>query len=245
MSFQNLRDGTSKSCSKKGGVCLLRLYDSQDDGAATCSTGDAGKLVTVCPLRFNQESIVFDWVGQVILATSRPHVLGEVRFLRRIKVEPEQDESEQEQGKAVRKEREDVGNIDNVLVHPTLSPIHWCVLEIQSVYFSGEKMPALFSHIAHWEESAIPFPDRTRRPDFRSSGPKRLMPQLQIKVPTLRRWGKKMAVVVDEQFFNKLGEMDEIPHPSDISNCDIIWFVMGFDENQDQNAAGLYTSDNP
>ena len=94
-------------------------------------------------------------------------------------------------------------------------------------------MPELFSHIAQWEESAIPFPDRTRRPDFRSSGPKRLMPQLQIKVPTLRRWGKKMAVVVDEQFFNKLGEMEEIPDPSDISNCDIIWFVMGFDESQD------------
>jgi hypothetical protein len=33
--------------------------------------------------------------------------------------------------------------------------------------------------------------------------------------------------VVDEQFFDKLGKMEEIPVPSDISNCDIVWFMMG------------------
>ena len=53
------------------------------------------------------------------------------------------------------------------------------------------------------------------------------MPQLQIKAPSLRRWGKKMAVVVDEDFFAALGAMDDV---SDISNADIAWFVVRFDE---------------
>ena len=56
------------------------------------------------------------------------------------------------------------------------------------------------------------------------------MPQLQIKVPTLRRWGKKMAVVVDEAFFAALGPMDKV---QEVSNCDIAWFVVGFEESKD------------
>ena len=55
------------------------------------------------------------------------------------------------------------------------------------------------------------------------------MPQLQIKVPTLRRWGKKMAVVVDRPFFSSLGKMEEV---KDVSNCDIAWFVVRYSEKQ-------------
>jgi hypothetical protein len=80
-----------------------------------------------------------------------------------------------------------------------------------------------FDNLGQDRGDAIPFPVGRRRPDFRSSGPKRLMPQLQIKVPTLRRWGKKMAVVVDEQFMSSLGRMETVP---DISNADVAWFVV-------------------
>lgn len=68
-------------------------------------------------------------------------------------------------------------------------------------------------------------PVEGRRPDYRSSGPKRLMPQLQIKVPTLRRWGKKMAILVDHAFFLSMGEMK---HVEAISNCDVVWFLADF-----------------
>ena len=54
------------------------------------------------------------------------------------------------------------------------------------------------------------------------------MPQLQIKVPTLRRWGKKMAVVVDRPFFNSIGTMSQIEH---ISNGDIVWFIVKLEED--------------
>jgi hypothetical protein len=37
-----------------------------------------------------------------------------------------------------------------------------------------------------------------------------------------------MAVVVDEDFFAALGAMDEV---RDISNCDIAWFAVRFEES--------------
>ena len=50
--------------------------------------------------------------------------------------------------------------------------------------------------IAAYEGDRLPFPIG-QRPDYRSSAPK-IMPR-QIKVPALRRWGKKM--VVADHFF--------------------------------------------
>ena len=55
-----------------------------------------------------------------------------------------------------------------------------------------------------------------------------MMPQLQIKVPTLRRWGKKMAVLVDKHFFESLGSMEEV---DDLSSGDIAWFTVDFEED--------------
>jgi hypothetical protein len=52
------------------------------------------------------------------------------------------------------------------------------------------------------------------------------MPQLEAKVPTLSRWGKKMAVVVDEAFWNS-----QLAGPrvrEDMSNSEIIWIVVGY-----------------
>ena len=84
-----------------------------------------------------------------------------------------------------------------------------------------------FRMLAETASEAIPFPAARRRPDYRSSGPKRLMPQLEIKVPTLRRWGKKMCVLVDRGFFRALNPMQPVP---DVSNCDIAWFVVTYKE---------------
>ena len=121
-----------------------------------------------------------------------------------------------------------VGRIDKVLVHPTREPMQWCALEIQAVYFSGHTMTKEFDMLRRISSERLPFPATNHRPDFRSSGPKRLMPQLQIKVPTLRRWGKKMAVVVDRNFFDALGRMDDV---KDVPSCDIAWFVVRYDDS--------------
>ncbi|MDQ2898994.1 MAG: hypothetical protein M3Y07_04240, partial [Acidobacteriota bacterium] len=67
----------------------------------------------------------------------------------------------------------------------------WCAAETQAVYFSGDNMRKDFVALSGIYSEELPFPVGKRHPDDRSSGPKRLMPQLQTKVPSLRRWARK------------------------------------------------------
>lgn len=203
-------------CTKPGGICSLRQYEfSSVSGTTTIAPGPAGTLVTTCPNRFEEGQTVLSWIGEVLLGHPAPLVISEVGFLKPV------TDLEATGGKSV-------GNIDNILIHPQREPLAWCALEVQAVYFSGSSMGVEFRNLQA-STGPLPFPVGQRRPDYRSSGPKRLMPQLQIKVPTLRRWGKKMAVLVDESFFSALGKMD---HVSDVSNCDIAWFVVRYDETE-------------
>lgn len=218
-------------CTKDGGVCSLRLYSYATDPATGRATGVPvqGKqsgLRATCPYRFHDQLDIFKWVGETILGDDNPRLVGEVGFL-------ESGASTDSEG------GDDVGRIDMVLVsNKTVdgAPMAWAALEIQAVYFSGDAMRGEFKAINDPAVDWTIFPAGRRRPDYRSSGPKRLMPQLQIKVPTLRRWGKKMAVVVDRAFFDSIGEMD---HVADISNADIAWFVVRFEEVPGQTRTKL------
>lgn len=207
-----------RPCTKEGGVCSLRLYEQTELGISAVS-GERGGIRALCPNRFHDKSAVLAWVGEVVLGTNSPLVVGEVGFL---------ESAELLDGG----EGEDVGRIDMVLVDsskPRDYPLAWAAVELQAVYFSGKEMVGEFKAIAadvRENGSGLIWPTENRRPDYRSSGPKRLMPQLQIKVPTLRRWGKKMAVVVDRSFFESLGQMDEAPY---LSNADIAWFIVDFE----------------
>lgn len=217
---------TGAVCTKAGGVCSLRLYAygiHPDNGRAIGLPveGKQGDLRATCPYRFHEGLDVFKWVGETILGDPDPLLVGEVGFL-------ESETSTDSEG------GDDVGRIDIVLVSsktPKEAPINWAALEIQAVYFSGDAMKGEFEAFKDETVDWIIFPAGSRRPDYRSSGPKRLMPQLQIKVPTLRRWGKKMAVVVDRAFFDSIGEMDNV---DDISNADIAWFIVRFEEVEGQ-----------
>jgi hypothetical protein len=191
-------------------------------GKVSVAPGEDGALCTTCPYRFYQDGVVFRWIGDTILGHPTPTIVREVGFLERETGAPlGEDEGT----------REDVGRIDHVLVRPDTAVLSWCALEMQAVYFSGASMQVEFRQIRESKGigRGIPFPVGRRRPDYRSSGPKRLMPQLQIKVPTLRRWGKKMCVLVDGSFFDALGKMEEV---ADVSNCDIAWFVVRYDERE-------------
>ena len=116
------------------------------------------------------------------------------------------------------------GKIDLVVATDEGGKLDWYGLEIQAVYFSGQGMQSQFEKLRDDSEKGTPFPNAVRRPDWRSSSAKRLMPQLQIKVPTLRRWGSKIAVAVDRPFFEAVGGPS--PDPSqDFSDGDVIWMV--------------------
>ncbi len=198
-------------CNKKGGVCSLRLFERDDEGVVAAR----GEPVITCPQRFLEADLVVQWVGETLLGTRTPQVISELPFLM-------SDDDSDEAGT----DADAVGKIDKVLVNTRDGSFRWCALEMQAVYFSGRSMENDFRLMRDWTGPGLPFPQAQRRPDFRSSGPKRLMPQLQIKVPTISRWRRKMAVVIDLAFWTSLGDMREV---RDLSNGDIAWFVVAFE----------------
>ncbi len=210
-------------CWKKGGVCSLRMYEKTGEGEVRPDLR-TGTLRITCPSRFEQGAAIYAWIGEVLLGNEKAVPIGQVNFLERMPLMGAPLESG---GEAV--VAEEVGRIDNILIVDGSDPLLWCPVEVQAVYFSGDKMELEFADIRAHTTEGVPFPVGRRRPDYRSSGPKRLMPQLLVKVPTLRRWGKKMAVVVDEDFFSELGRMEAV---ADVSNCDVAWFVVRFRESE-------------
>lgn len=203
----------SSTCNKRFGFCSIRKYHQAESGGVVSFSGP---VVTTCPRRFLEADRIFAWVGEELLGTAEPLVLNQIGFLNRLSSEDSEDTND----------RQDlIGRIDNVLVHPSRDPLDWCALEIQAVYFSGRGMENELSMLAKDEET-LPFPIENHRPDWRSSGPKRLLPQLETKVPTISTWGKKMAVVIDEGFFGSLIGLERERY---LSNAEIVWFIVGYD----------------
>lgn len=207
------------TCTKPGGVCSLRLYTDKG-GHFHPAEGERGLIRALCPYRFHQGNTAFQHIGKSLLGDPTPTQAGEVGFL-------------ESTGNLDSAPGEDVGRIDMILVadnQPEGTDIKWCAVEVQAVYFSGREMAIEFRDIEDRQGKAA-MPVEARRPDYRSSGPKRLMPQLQIKVPTLRRWGKKMAILVDVAFFKSMGDMKRVEH---LSNCDVVWFLADFVRGPDE-----------
>lgn len=190
-------------CNKAGGVCSIQQYEESTDGGIE---RPVGAPVTTCPKRFEEDDELTRWLAEIVsFPWTGTQLAREVPFLRSSST-----------GKAA-------GMIDLVVARAASEALRWYGLEIQAVYFSGHGMAQDFEAVRDHPDQP-PFPTGIRRPDWRSSSAKRLMPQLQIKVPTLRRWGSKLAVAVDEPFFNSLGGPSESPS-HDLSDGDIIWLV--------------------
>jgi hypothetical protein len=209
-------------CNKNGGVCTLAAYKLADDKTGIMDIQNSG-LVTLCPNRFWQNHTIFKAIGKELLNDEKPILIKEVNFLQRIDFEGNLS-------------REFVGKIDLILTKNDHQNkiLNWCAIELQAVYFSGMAMGPEFNEIRK-QPHIIPYPKKIRRPDFRSSGPKRLMPQLEIKVPTLRRWGKKIAIVIDKPFFESIAKMKTV---DSLSNADIAWFVV--DYSGPNNSLNIY-----
>ena len=191
-------------CSKKHGVCSIVQYTR---GQAGRIGRKAGEPVIVCPNRFDQGQLLVHWLAEIVGFTlDEVRVAREVPFLRSTAT-----------GKPA-------GKIDLVVVQEMGNKLEWYGLEIQAVYFSGPGMAEEFGVLIQDTHHTPPFPASVRRPDWRSSSAKRLMPQLETKVPTLRRWGSKVAVAVDQPFFASIGGKSE-QYSQTLTDGDIIWMV--------------------
>lgn len=223
-------------CNKSGGLCSLRKYASLPDGKGQIVSID--KPATMCPLRFLEDAIVFRWVAEKMLGVTNPLVVKETPFLRKIAGVAEITAGEDDNDTDEQEEKKKAGRIDWLLVDPEsldTANLRWCALETQAVYFSGAKMEPEFSAYAN-DGSKLLYPVGHRRPDYRSNGPKRLAPQLQVKVPVLRAWGVKVAVVVDRFFYEQMARL--LPafatarnDQAALSRAEVVWFIVDYDSN--------------
>jgi len=202
-------------CNKLGGICSVRQYSP----IAPHEAVDA-QPTTVCPNRFlefrNDETLFSYLARELYNAEAGAKVIKEIPFL-----EKETLDGEQRGAKA--------GRIDWIVVPfpepvPQNADLQWLAIETQGVYFSGDSMwPDIEDYAAR--PSEVHFPRGKRRPDYRSSGAKRLAPQLAAKAPVMNRWGKKVAVVVDYAFFAEMGALSVT---TDFDNAEVVWVVVKY-----------------
>ena len=172
-------------------------------GVCSIRAGAALPVIT-CPNRFEEGNLLPTWLAQIV-GFPEVYMAGEVPFMRSPST-----------GRAA-------GRIDLVIARDE-NASEWFGLEVQAVYFSGKGMSAEFKKLKKSIATAPPEPTEHRRPDWRSSSAKRLMPQLQVKAPTLRRWGTKLAVAVDTPFFEAIGGPSAKPS-RDLNDGDIVWLI--------------------
>jgi len=223
-------------CNKASGVCSIRRFAGVAGGPGEPVQGE--KVVTVCPSRFLQTldkgKSLFVWIAEKMLDIENPTVVKETPFLRKVSDNQTEEEAEEEGEEG---EGKKAGRIDWILVNPSTmdaGELEWCAVETQALYFSGDRMRPEFEAYAQ-APSPVLYPVGRRRPDYRSSGPKRLSPQLDVKVPVLRNWGKKVVVVIDRFFYDNMNALtDAYPRARNDherrDNSDVVWFVVDYDD---------------
>lgn len=172
-----------------------------------CSVVHQGKPAITCPVRFRE-----DWL---IAEDAASFFFG-----------PEANWTSLTEVTLNDGEGKSAGNIDIVLVaydsHGSITDFG--ALEVQAVYISGNVRRPFEAFMKDPVENADMDWSRERnypRPDFLSSSRKRLAPQLLFKGGILHAWNRKMAVALDEPFFQTLPKLEEVPP----QEAEVAWLV--------------------
>ncbi len=195
----------AKRCHFRDGPCNK---SSNTDPIGICSVSDGSEAASLCPVRFLEGGRIFRDAARTAFGdTASFAIFPEIRILQ------VPDTKKPGSLKKIGKVDFVLGKIDGGMV------TDFCAVEVQAAYFSGTETRTALKHFM--AERGFGSLDIFRRPDFRSSAQKRLIPQLQLKVPVFRRWGKKFFVVVDSQFFRSLPEF----RTTTPANSELTWLV--------------------
>ena len=205
---------TSKHCRFRNSPCTKA---SKKNPLGICSLSDGRSAAALCPVRFVERDKIFKDAAH--LAFGEGVAFGVFPEIRVLKIEREGDDENDRK----------IGKVDYLLGRIESGAItDFAAVEVQAVYFSGTEIRSAFDHFL--THKSLDEENSDRRPDFRSSAQKRLIPQLQLKIPVFRRWGKKFFVVVDQQFF---GSLPSFSHTTQ-ANSELTWLVYRI-ENSGQN----------
>lgn len=188
-------------CPIKGNDCAKQ---SRKNPLGICTFTDGHSATAVCPTRFLEKGILFRDAAKLAFGEDCTCVaVPEVRLLEVVR-----------HGK-----KKKIGKVDFLVVKlENEKAVDFAAVEVQAVYISGDSIRPTYER---YLKTGKLDSDSLRRPDFRSSAQKRLMPQLALKVPIFRRWGKRFFVVVDDTFFNALPPM----RSHSIGNSEITWLA--------------------
>ncbi len=198
-------DRNAKRCRFKDGPCSK---SSKSDPIGICSVSDGQDAASLCPVRFLDDGRIFRDAALIAFGEAANFaIFPEIRILQ----VPDPTKTG-----GLKK----IGKVDFVLGKIVEGVVtDFCAVEVQAAYFSGTETRSALKHfMANKDFGNL---DTFRRPDFRSSAQKRLIPQLQLKVPVFRRWGKKFFVVVDSQFFRSL----PVFRTTTPANSELTWLV--------------------
>lgn len=183
--------------------------DRATDPLGVCSIYEGERPVIVCPIRFREDWLILKAAADFFFPTPGQKWVAMAEV-------PLKDAS-----------GEVAGKLDFVLVRlgEEGQILDFGAVEVQAVYISGNIRQAFKDYMRrHYEEKTVQGISRYKaRPDYLSSSRKRLVPQLLYKGGILKEWGKKLAVVLQEPFYEHLSLKDrEIPDPS---RADIAWLI--------------------
>ncbi len=218
-------DRIQRRCRFRNGPCNK---SSNTDPIGICSVSNGVEAASLCPVRFLEDGRIFHDAARIAFGEFASFaIFPEIRILQ----VPDPKNSAR---------MKKIGKVDFVLGRIESSLVtDFCAVEVQAAYFSGTETRSALKHFI--ANRSFGTWDTFRRPDFRSSAQKRLIPQLQLKVPVFRRWGKKFFVVVDSQFFRSLPEF----RTTTSANSELTWLVYPFarrgESYQMQDASPAFT----
>lgn len=214
-------DRSAKRCPFRDSPCTK---SSKTDPIGICSLESDGRAAAICPVRFVEHGRIFKDAAKIAFGEGATFgVFPEVRVLKIV-------------GGGKNGADKKIGKVDYLLGRlEDGDVVDFCAVEVQAVYFSGTTIrPALQQFL---ETEILDAAISDRRPDYRSSAQKRLVPQLQLKVPIFRRWGKRFFVVVDSCFFDALPSFGHTTP----GNSELTWLSYPLNRQPDMN----YTLEDP
>jgi len=193
-----------KLCPFRNSPCTK---DRKSDPLGICSFSDGNEAASVCPVRFLEDNRIFRDAAELAFGHGAVfEIFPEIKILKIPNTKTNHEKK--------------IGKVDYVIGQVVDHKItDFAAVEVQAVYFSGGEMRTFFNRYLTGENLDIN--DSSRGMDFRSSAQKRLVPQLQLKVPVFRRWGKKFFVVVDSVFFSELPKFSTTSK----ANSEVTWLA--------------------
>lgn len=181
--------------------------DKANNPLGVCSVMSGDGTAITCPVRFREEWIIAEDAAKFFFPPDATWT-----SLTEVKLKDIEDQS--------------AGNIDVVLVSydDKGKLTDFGALEIQAVYISGNIRNPFEHYMTDPSGNAAMDWSKEKnypKPDYLSSSRKRLAPQLLFKGGILHSWRKKIAVALDQGFFNTLPTLNEVSP----KKAEIAWFI--------------------